>query len=132
MTSMACMLGSAALFNRHRNADFLSLVSKFRRRCRDRKLLQARNANLDKNDKLTSAEPAGAASKSSTDVGATKDGSAVNDNVAETQHPVSVESAPSDTMTGLHTGVAQRKVLHTICVFHIRFCCGWNLCVTPT
>ncbi len=85
------MKASAALFNRHRNSDFLSLVSKFRRQYREKK-----------NEKRTIAEPVGVSTESSPVFGA-MNSSSVNCHAAKIPHPVSAESPPCDTMTRLHT-----------------------------
>ncbi len=129
MPAMGCMLRSAALFNRHRNAHFLSLVSKYRRR-QKQKDLQAGDVGLSKTKELTSDRSAIAAIKSSTTVGVAND-SAANGSAAKRRR-TSSDSTSTYTGNGQHTAEKDngastlrdapgrlRKVLYTTCVLHI-------------
>ncbi len=124
---MAAMLRSAALFNRHMNAHFLSLIPKFRSGIKERKQKAMCDIERKTQKQLTNAQSA--TTKPFSLLGS----SAVNCSSTTKRHPpVSTDSALGDIrlpnlekkdlspMSKGNSDDASLKVLYTTCVFFTR------------
>ncbi len=123
VVSMASMLRSAALFNRHMNAHFLSLVPKFQSRLKERKHRTMSDLENKSKRQLAIGQPATAKSFSMLDASATNGGSAAkrhrsaSPEVALSVRLPNLEKKDGSSMSKGNSDDASQKVLYTTCVF---------------